>query len=135
MDNTISTTIGKLSPKGPCKTLQKISDPYFNFHLTHILFLLMPTVVKIQPLNIFNNNIQRRPQDGDITPLPFISVFTLFFFNVYISLSLCMSYFLPQWYSQLLPLSLKLFCFLCHSALTSFLTEILHSEYFYDPYF
>lgn len=63
----------------------------FYFHLTEILFLLMPTVVKIQLLNIFSDNIQRRPQDGDITPLPFLFIIYAFF---HISLSLCISYFL-----------------------------------------
>lgn len=80
----------------------------FYFQLTHILLLLMPTVVKIWPLNNFNDNIQSRSQDEDTTPLPFIFLFMFFFvFSVYISLSLCIAYFLSQWYFQLwlLPLT------------------------------
>lgn len=68
------------------RSLQKNLWTIFYFHLTYILFLLMPTVVKIQPLNIFNNNIQRRPQDGDTTPLQYL-YWCIFFFCVHVPLS------------------------------------------------
>ena len=61
--------------------------PILCFHLTYILFLLMPTVVKIQPLNIFNNNIQKRPQDGDITPSEYLYWCVVFFPHVQFPLS------------------------------------------------
>lgn len=47
----------------------------------------MPTVVKIQPLNIFNNNIQKRPQDGDITPSEYLYWCVVFFPHVHFPLS------------------------------------------------
>lgn len=56
--------------------MQEIPGSYF--YLSYAVFLLMPTVVKIQP-HIFNGNIRKRPQDGDITPLFLIFVFIHFF--------------------------------------------------------
>ena len=61
--------------------------PILCFHLTYILFLLMPTVVKIQPLNIFNNNMQKRRQDGDITPSEYLYWCVVFFPPVQFPLS------------------------------------------------
>ena len=107
--------------------------PILCFHLTYILFLLMPTVVKIQPLNIFNNNIQRRPQDGDITPSEYL-YWCVVFFPMYMSLSLYMSYFLLQWYSHLLSLSLTFILILLPLWPSLALLE-KYNEYFYYPYF
>lgn len=119
--------------KGPRKTLQNISDPYFVFIWFIFYSYLCLQLWKYNP-STFLTTIYKKGHKMEILLHQSICTDVLFFFPMYISLSLSMSYFLTQWYSHLLSLSLT-FILVPLPLWPSLALLDKYNEYFYDPYF
>ena len=119
--------------KGPPKTLQNISDPYFVFIWFIFYSYLCLQLWKYNP-STFLTTIYKKGHKMEILLHQSICTDVLFFFPMYISLSLSMSYFLLQWYSHLLSLSLT-FILVPLPLWPSLALLDKYNEYFYDPYF
>ena len=119
--------------KGPPKTLQNISDPYFVFIWFIFYSYLCLQLWKYNP-STFLTTIYKKGHKMEILLHQSICTDVLFFFPMYIYLSLSMSYFLLQWYSHLLSLSLT-FILVPLPLWPSLALLDKYNEYFYDPYF
>lgn len=117
--------------KGPRKTLQNISDPYFVFIRLIFYSYLCLQLWKYNP-STFLTTIYKKGHKMEI--LLHQSIYTDFFFShVHFPLSVYVL-FLLQWYSHLLSLSLTFI--LAPLPLQPSLALLdKYNEYFYDPYF